>query len=147
MLTIGRLGAATGVKVPTIRWYEEVGLLARAARSEGGQRLYDEAARRRLAFIRHARELGFPLDAVRDLLSLADRPDQPCEAADAIARAQLAEVEARLARLQALKGELERMVEQCAHGAVRDCRVIETLGDHGLCGGEHGTAGSAVESA
>ncbi|MBP1807027.1 MerR family transcriptional regulator [Rubellimicrobium aerolatum] len=144
MLTIGKLGAATGVKVPTIRWYEEVGLLPRAGRSVGGQRLYDEAARRRLAFIRHARELGFGLDAIRDLLSLADRPDQSCAAADAIARAQLAEVEARLARLRALKGELERMVEQCACGTIRDCRVIETLGDHGLCKGEHGGIASPL---
>lgn len=146
MLSIGKLGQATGVKVPTIRYYEEVGLLPRAERSEGNQRLYDEAARQRLAFIRHARELGFGLDAIRDLLSLADRPDQSCEAADAIARAQLREVEARLVRLRALKGELERMVDQCAHGAIRDCRVIETLGDHALCEGGHGE-GSAVASA
>lgn len=147
MLSIGKLGQATGVKVPTIRYYEEVGLLPRAGRSTGNQRLYDEAARRRLAFIRHARELGFGLDAIRDLLSLADRPDQSCAAADIIARAQLREVEARLVRLRALKGELERMVDQCAHGAIRDCRVIETLGDHGLCEGAHGAASAAIGSA
>lgn len=137
MLTIGKLGEATGTKVPTIRYYEQIGLLPRPERSSGNQRLYGHAAQERLAFIRHARELGFPLDAIRDLLSLQDRPDQSCAAADAIARRQLAAVEARLARLRSLKAELERMVAQCAHGTVADCRVIETLADHGLCHGDH----------
>ncbi|WP_299821994.1 helix-turn-helix domain-containing protein [uncultured Jannaschia sp.] len=139
MISIGKLGRATGTKVPTIRYYEQVGLLPEAERSEGNQRLYGRATQERLVFIRHARELGFPLDAIRDLLSLQDRPAQPCMAADTIARAQLKSVEARLARLRALKTELERMIAQCDHGTVADCRVIETLADHGLCQGDHGT--------
>lgn len=137
MLTIGKLGEAAGVKVPTIRYYEQIGLLPEPDRSAGNQRLYGQSALDRLAFIRHARELGFPLDAIRDLLSLSDRPDQSCAAADVIARAQLAEVESRLARLTALKGELERMVAQCAGGRIADCRVIEVLGDHSLCATDH----------
>lgn len=141
MLTIGRLGDAAGVKVPTIRYYEQIGLLPEPERSAGNQRLYGPRSRQRLAFIRHARELGFPLEAIRDLLRLQDRPDQPCDAADAIARRQLAAVEERLARLTALRVELERMIAQCAHGAIADCRVIETLGDHGLCAGDHGHPG------
>jgi DNA-binding transcriptional MerR regulator len=137
MLTIGKLGEAAGVKVPTIRYYEQIGLLPEPDRSAGNQRLYGQSALDRLAFIRHARELGFPLDAIRYLLSLSDRPDQSCAAADVIARAQLAEVESRLARLTALKGELERMVVQCAGGRIADCRVIEVLGDHSLCATDH----------
>lgn len=137
MLTIGKLGEAAGVKVPTIRYYEQIGLLPEPDRSAGNQRLYGQSALDQLAFIRHARELGFPLDAIRDLLSLSDRPDQSCAAADVIARAQLAEVESRLARLTALKGELERMVVQCAGGRIADCRVIEVLGDHSLCATDH----------
>jgi len=137
MLTIGKLGEAAGVKVPTIRYYEQIGLLPEPDRSAGNQRLYGQSALDRLAFIRHARELGFPLDAIRDLLSLSDRPDQSCAAADVIARAQLAEVESRLARLTALKGELERMIVQCAGGRIADCRVIEVLGDHSLCATDH----------
>ena len=137
MLTIGKLGEAAGVKVPTIRYYEQIGLLPEPDRSAGNQRLYGQSALDRLAFIRHARELGFPLDAIRDLLSLSDRPDQSCAAADVIARAQLAEVESRLARLTALKGELERMVVQCAGGRIAACRVIEVLGDHSLCATDH----------
>lgn len=137
MLTIGKLGRAAGVKVPTIRYYEQIGLLPEPERSEGNQRLYSQAAQDRLSFIRHSRDLGFTLEAIRDLLSLSDRPDQSCAAADAIAKAQLAEVESRIARLTALKAELERMVVQCAGGKIADCRVIEVLGNHELCASDH----------
>jgi hypothetical protein len=66
-------------------------------------------------------------------LSLADSPHQSCEAADVIARTQLRDVKQRIARLRALKRELERMIGQCGHGKVSDCRVIEVLGDHSRC--------------
>lgn len=132
-LTIGRVADAAGCSVQTVRYYEQIGLIAPPARSAGNQRVYDESAADRLRFVRHARELGFPLESIRDLLSLSDRPDQSCAAADAIARAQLSAVEARLTRLTALKRELERMVAQCRGGAISDCRVIQVLGDHGLC--------------
>lgn len=144
MLTIGKLGAAARVKVPTIRYYEQIGLLLEAERSAGNQRLYSRAALDRLAFIRHARDLGFSLEAIRDLLSLSDDPDQSCAGADAIARAQLAEVETRLARLGALKAELERMVVQCAGGRIANCRVIEVLGDHSFCTTDHHPKGKAT---
>jgi DNA-binding transcriptional MerR regulator len=137
MLTIGKLGARTGVKVPTIRYYEQIGLLPEAERSPGNQRLYGPKALERLNFIRHARDLGFTLEAIRDLLSMADKPDQSCADADAIAKAQLAEVESRITRLRALKAELERMIVQCAGGRIGDCRVIEVLGDHSHCATDH----------
>lgn len=137
MLTIGKLGAMARVKVPTIRYYEQIGLLPAAERSAGNQRLYSRRALDRLAFIRHSRDLGFSLEAIRDLLSLSDNPDQSCAAADAIAKAQLAEVESRILRLTALKVELERMVVQCAGGRIADCHVIEVLGDHSLCTADH----------
>ena len=146
MLSIGKLGQAARVKVPTIRYYEQIGLLPEPDRSAGNQRLYPQAALDRLAFIRHARDLGFPLDAIRDLLGLSDHPDQSCAAADAIARAQLAEIDSRLARLTALKAELERMVVQCAGGKIADCRVIEVLGDHSLCATDHRYPESEVPS-
>lgn len=147
MLTIGKLSQASGVKVPTIRYYEEIGLLPEAERSAGNQRLYGRKAEERLTFIRHARELGFPLDAIRDLLSLSDRPDQSCAAADAIASAQLTAVEARIARLTALKAELERMLVQCAGGVIADCRVIEVLGDHAKCCADHAPSGHLIDVA
>ena len=136
-MTIGRVAGATGCKVQTIRYYEQIGLLPPPDRSAGNQRVYVQGHVSRLIFIRHARELGFPLAAIRDLLSLGDDPGQSCQAADAIAREQLAQVEQRLARLQSLKGELERMVVQCKGGQISDCRVIEMLGDHGMCRTDH----------
>lgn len=137
MLSIGKLSSQTGVKVPTIRYYEDAGMLPVPDRSPSNQRLYGAATIERLNFIRHSRELGFPLEAIRDLLSLSDKPDQSCAAADAIAQVQLRAVEARIARLQNLKSELERMISQCAGGKISECRVIESLGDHEKCAQGH----------
>ena len=130
---IGEAARQSGVKVPTIRYYEQIGLLPIPPRSDGNRRQYDDGDLRRLAFIRHARALGFEIDAIRTLLILQDRPDQSCAAADEIARARLADVEQRIASLTALKAELKRMVASCAHGTVDQCRVIEILADHGQC--------------
>jgi len=128
-LTIGKLSAATGVKVPTIRFYEQAGLLPEPPRTASDRRLYDEPARRRLAFIRHARQLGFDLDAIRSLLDLADHPDRTCGEANRVAERHLAEVTAKIRPLQALQGELSRMTVDCAGGRVSACKVIEVLQD------------------
>jgi DNA-binding transcriptional MerR regulator len=135
-LTIGRVADAAGCKVQTVRYYEQIGLIPAPPRSSGNQRVYDSSAIHRLTFIRHARELGFPLQAIRDLISLSDNPDQSCEAADVIAKAQLDEVDLRIRRLGALRNELERMVEQCKGGQIADCRVLEVLSNHSLCATE-----------
>jgi DNA-binding transcriptional MerR regulator len=128
-VAIGEAARQSGVKVPTIRYYEQIGLLPAPPRSEGNRRLYGTADLRRLAFIRHARELGFEVGSIRTLLDLQDNPDQSCATADAIAKARLIEVEQRIASLTALRSELERMVTECACGHVADCRVIEILAD------------------
>ena len=129
-LTIGQAAQQSGVKVPTIRYYEDIGLLPAPPRTESNRRLYGARELKRLAFIRHARELGFEVDAIRTLLSLQDDPHQSCAAADAIAQARLAEVRGRIARLRALERELERMAHSCATtGEVCECNVIETLAD------------------
>jgi DNA-binding transcriptional MerR regulator len=128
-VSIGEAAARSNVKVPTIRYYEQIGLLPIPSRTDGNRRFYAEDDLRRLAFIKHSRELGFEVDTIRTLLSLQDRPDQPCAAADAIAKSHLIEVEQRIARLQRLQKELQRMVKTCASGTVGDCRVIETLAD------------------
>lgn len=132
-LTIGRLARRSGVKVPTIRYYEEIGLLPPPGRTEGNQRRYPDGAVERLAFIRHARELGFDLEAIRELLRLSAHPEAPCEDADALARRQLAAVERRIASLERLRGELSRMVAACDGGSIGECRVMQVIGDHALC--------------
>ncbi|WP_114433035.1 MerR family transcriptional regulator [Phyllobacterium bourgognense] len=123
----------SGVKVSTNRYYEHIGLLPVPARTGGNRRSYATVDVRRLAFIRHSRELGFEIDAIRTLLALQDDPNQPCGTADQIAKERLVDVEHRIRSLNALKGELELMVEGCRHGQVSECRVIEVLADHGKC--------------
>jgi DNA-binding transcriptional MerR regulator len=144
MLSIGTLARRTGTKVQTIRYYEQIGLMRAAERSEGGQRRYRDADLDRLAFIRHSRELGFALDAIRELLDLSDRPAASCGTADALARRHLDGVERRIRRLEALKRELVRMIGECAGGRVADCRVIEVLRDHGECLSDHPKAEAAA---
>ena len=132
-LSIGQLSKATGCKVPTIRYYEDIGLMPTPARSRGNQRVYGQRALERLSFIRHSRELGFSQAAIRELLRMTDAPERPCEDADRIAEQQLAAVERKIARLSALRAELKRMVACCAGNRIADCRVIEVLADHGAC--------------
>jgi DNA-binding transcriptional MerR regulator len=131
--SIGTLSRETGCKVPTIRYYEKVGLMPAPARTQGNQRRYSEKHRQRLVFIRHSRDLGFSPDAIRELLTLSDDPNQSCEEADAIAQRQLEAVETRLSQLEALKSELEHMVHQCKGGTIASCQIIERLSDHELC--------------
>ena len=136
-LSIGALAKATDVKVTTIRFYEQIGLLPEPARAPNDRRVYDDQTLQRLAFIKHARQLGFSVDAIRTLLKLADDPEQPCDQANALAAEQLAAVESKLARLEALRGELQRVVAAACHGHVSDCRVIEVLSNHELCESDH----------
>lgn len=134
-LSIGQAAREAGCKVQTLRYYEELGLLPKPTRTAGNQRVYGAEHLTRLAFIRHARELGFPLEAIRDLLALGARPEQSCAEADAIAGAHLAEVERKIEALSALRGELKRMVRSCRRGRIAECRVIEVLADrsHAHC--------------
>jgi Cu(I)-responsive transcriptional regulator len=143
MLAIGTLAKRTGTKVQTIRYYEQIGLMNEPGRTAGGQRRYEVDDLDRLAFIRHARQLGFALEAIREMLELADNPQYPCEEVNQIAARQLVEVEKRIARLMSLKTELSRMVTQCQGGHVADCRVLKVLRDHSECLTEHGQSGQA----
>ncbi|WP_088743761.1 MULTISPECIES: MerR family transcriptional regulator [unclassified Cobetia] len=132
-LSIGDLALQADCKVQTIRYYEDIGLLPPPLRNAGNQRRYGDTTLGRLNFIRHARDFGFPVPAIRELLSLSDTPERPCEEIHAVARHHLDEVEARLQRLEALREELQRMLSHGDDGQVRDCRVIEVLSDHKQC--------------
>lgn len=127
-MKIGELAKATATKVETVRFYEKAGLLPPPARTDANYRSYGPAHLRRLSFIRRARDLGFSLDAVRDLLALADDRGKPCNAVDAIASGHLAEVERKIADLSAMREELTRVIGSCRHNTVADCKIIETLG-------------------
>ena len=132
-ISIGKAAQATGVKVPTIRYYEEIGLLPPAPRTGSNRRLYGELDLDRLRFIRRARELGFEVGAIVALLKLQSKPETSCTSVDIIARERLAEVDRRIANLQALKRDLQRMIRRCGRERVSDCRIIKALQDHDRC--------------
>lgn len=127
-LSIGKLAAATGTRVETIRYYESIGLLAAPGRTAANYRAYSPEHLARLAFIRRARSLGFSLDQVKALVGLADQRDRPCEAVDLLAREHLADIDRKLADLTTLRAELERLIVQCGHGTISECRIIGSLG-------------------
>ena len=129
-LTIGQLARTMQIAASTIRYYERIGLLPLPARTDGNYRAYARPHLERLSFIRRGRDLGFSLDGVRELLRLSDDRDRPCTEVDRIARAHLAQVERKLADLTMLRGELRQRIDQCRHGTVADCRIIEALAPH-----------------
>lgn len=130
---IGELARASGCKPETVRYYEQIGLLPSAIRNEGNQRRYTSTSIRRLTFIRHSRDFGFSVEAVRELLQMADYPDMPCAEVDTLAKHHLAEVEVRLERLISVRDELQRMINQCEGGRIGQCHIIDVLSDHRLC--------------
>jgi DNA-binding transcriptional MerR regulator len=130
-LTIGRLSTLAKCSVPTIRYYEEIGLLPRADREVGGRRTYDEDDVRRLAFARRCREFGFSIKEIRDLLALAQSPARNCDEACALTQVHLDAVREKLSELRVLEKTLMRFVDtckaQCAGGAAPNCTILEEL--------------------
>lgn len=132
-LSIGQLAKDGGVKVQTIRYYEQIGLIPPAYRTAGNHRQYSMRHVDLLKFIRHGRALGFSLDEVRELLALREAPDRACGEVDEIAKRHLVDVEEKISQLQGLQAELKSMIKQCAGGTVSSCRIIEVLSDHSHC--------------
>lgn len=117
----------TGVKVETIRYYEGAGLITPPARTQGNYRSYREDDVVRLGFVRRVRDLGFSLEQVRALLSIAGERDRSCVTVDAIASQHLAEVDRKIADLHALRRELADAVASCVGGTVAECRILEAF--------------------
>ena len=131
-MKIGEMASATATNIETVRYYEKIGLLPLPARDAANYRSYGPEHLARLSFIRRARDLGFTLDQVRELLGLADHRDRSCAAVDAIATTHLTEIDRKIADLQALRGELGRLLGDCRQGTVAECLIIETLAPAGL---------------
>jgi MerR family transcriptional regulator, copper efflux regulator len=127
MMRIGILAERTGTTVPTIRYYEEIGLLRPAARS-GGQRTYDNEDVRRLSFIRRCRDFDFSIEDIRALLSLLHN-GKSCTEARKLAEGRLAELRRRRAELEALEVSIAALVTCCAEtcdgGAAPDCVILQ----------------------
>ena len=132
LMMIGQLAAATGTKINTIRFYEDIGLMPKAERTTSGRRTYGKSDFVRLSFIRHGRSMGFSVNDIRSLMALSDQPERDCAEAAAIARRHLDEVEDRIASLQRLRVELQKLATSCDGGKAAQCRVIETIAESHL---------------
>lgn len=130
MYRIGELAKRADVTPDTIRYYEKQQMMAHDGRTEGGFRLYTESDLQRLRFIRYARQLGFSLDSIRELLSIRIAPEHhTCQESKSIVQSKLREVEARIEELQALRHSLQRLNDTCcgtAHSSVY-CSILEAL--------------------
>lgn len=130
-LKIGALAARTGTNAPTIRYYEEIGLLPQPGRREGGQRAYGEDDVKRLTFIRRCRDFGFPIDQVRTLATLVQDRDRSCTEARDLAQQHLTALRTKLVELRALERSIASFVENCdascAGGPGPDCVILDDL--------------------
>lgn len=130
-LRIGALAMRTGTNAPTIRYYEDIGLLRRADRELSGQPSYGDDDVKRLTFIRRCRDFCFPIEQVRALVALVQDRDSSCTDAREIAEAHLSAVRARLVELKALERSLLGFVigcnNACAGGPGPDCVILDDL--------------------
>lgn len=128
--SIGQVGEVTATKVETIRYYERIGLLPKPDRTGGNYRSYASEHVDCLAFIRRARELGFSIEDIRELLDLAGHRESPCAGIDQIAARHLLAIEGKIATLKRLRRELHDTLAACAGGRIAECRVIQALSPH-----------------
>lgn len=129
-MRIGTLSAQTGCNIETIRYYERIGIMDAPPRS-GRYRDYGPADIERLRFVRRGRELGFSLDEIRALLSLAPRQDLHCDEVRDIAAGQLASVRSRISDLRKMEKALSSLVGQCKRSDQNICPVVESLAGKG----------------
>jgi len=126
-MNIGEAAKASGVSAKMIRHYESVGLFPEASRTEAGYRQYSDKDVHTLRFIRHSRDLGFPIEQIRELLGLWQNRRRPSRQVKALAQAHIEELDAKLNELQAMRATLAHLVH-CCHGDDRpDCPIIDTL--------------------
>jgi len=121
-LTIGQLGKATGTNIETIRYYEKIGLLPAPERTAGNYRSYADSHISRLGFVRRARELGFSIEDVRELLELASHAERPCADLDDMVARHLERTERKIEALKRLRRELRVTLASCKGGLIAECR-------------------------
>ncbi|GAB3416635.1 Zn(2+)-responsive transcriptional regulator [Erwinia aphidicola] len=130
MYRIGQLAKLADVTPDTIRFYEKQRMMDHEIRTEGGFRLYSDTDLQRLKFIRYGRQLGFTLEAIRELLSIRVDPEHhTCQESKTIVQKRLTEVEAMLTELQHMQRSLKRLNDACcgtAHSS-RYCSILEAL--------------------
>ena len=127
-LTIGRVARHAGVAVDTVRFYERQGLIAEPPRRRSGYRQYPAETIERIRFIRRAKDLGFTLEEIAELLALRSTTGRSCADVRAHATAKIARIEEKLRDLERMKGALGRLVATCTgRGSTRECPILESL--------------------
>lgn len=127
-MTIGTLSKRTGIGIETIRFYERLGLLMPIARKISGYRIFDETSFKTVAFIKHAKELGFTLSEVQELLSLKADKQSKCQSVQKKAEAQLQSVEEKINHLERIKNVLSDLIQQCQQRKVdSECPLLDCL--------------------
>lgn len=126
--SIGQLAKLTDIKIPTIRYYEEIELIQQAFRSLGNQRRYNDKHVQRLQFVGHSRALGFSLDEIKQLIHLQECSAHSPHQAHEIAQQHLQDVQQKISQLSALAQELSNIVDCCHHEDDYECRVLDALG-------------------
>ena len=135
--TIGKVAKAAGVGVETIRFYEKKGLIERPV-AKGTYREYPKSVVSRIRFVKRAKELGFKLSEVRELLHLADRPEEDRAAVKSIAEQKLVSIRQNISDLKKAESTLSDLVEQCSgEGPVQYCPIIEAFVDGEFRGDHH----------
>ena len=124
---IGAASERSGCTIETIRYYERIGLVPKPPRNASRYRVYAPGDVERLVFIRRARELGFTLGEIRDLLRLAADVANPCAAVREVAAGHLADIRTKIADLRRMEQQLAKAVRRCAPGEQAGCPVIEAL--------------------
>jgi Cu(I)-responsive transcriptional regulator len=133
-MNIGEAAAASGVSAKMIRHYEETGLIPKAGRTDAGYRVYGERDVHLLRFVRQARQLGFSMRQVADLIGLWLDQSRPSRKVKQLAETHIGELDQRIRELQAMKSTLEKLAHAC-HGDHRpDCPILAALGaQHDCC--------------
>ena len=128
VLTIGQLARRAGVGVETIRFYERQGLLQEPPRKASGYRQYPEETVARVRFIRHAKQLGFSLREIGELLALRVDPAKSCADVKARAEGKMKDIDVRIGELRKMKRALQRLAAECSgRGPTSDCPILEHL--------------------
>ncbi|HBO71516.1 MAG TPA: MerR family transcriptional regulator [Acinetobacter sp.] len=126
--TIGQLAKKSGVSVDTIRYYEKIGLLEKAKRTEGNYRYYSEQMLSELLFLKHCRELGITLQDIQKLKDLAENPSQTCIEVDQLVDQYLKDVAQKIKNLQHLQQDLTHLKQQCSqHRTIEQCGILKEL--------------------
>jgi MerR family mercuric resistance operon transcriptional regulator len=128
LLNIGQVAKQTGVTVETIRFYEKQNLITTPQRTESGYRQYPLDTIKRVRFIQHAKDVGFTLKEVTELLALRRKPNASCTEIKLRTLQQIEEVDQKISDLKKIREALGRMVMKCSgHGALSECPILEEL--------------------